>query len=688
VNLGPRINFIVGENGSGKSAVLTAICLTLGAKRSKERTTTGVKGYIREGATSAKLEVTIRNVGADALDVGVYGASITVERTITAAGASTFKIRNFAGKDVGHSKEQLTQLTDHFNIDVDNPIVVMSQDASRQFLHSGKDADKFQFFIKATLLDDITNRLAYIKGKVAEMTALVTEKEGELPQVGAEVRRLEEEADSFAKMEEYLANVEQLRNRLAWSMVYEEEQLSAKLVREDIDFKTKTAPQLAKKLEAEQAKETVRKAESDEAKERLEESSERARTLTETKRTVEAKHKEMERGVRRADTTKLAHENTVKDQTQTAAALEDSIASARMSAEQQSQAQDASIRRAIDQANERRRGVKAELDAISARDSDLRREAELAQGEESAARREMQNLDNAIRDVNQNLSNAQRDDGNQLTKFGRGMPKLAQLLQQHAGRFSKPPLGPIGMHIKLKEAQWALPVEEHFGGFFGGFVVANMKDRTALDKLMRECGCPPNINVANFNLGRYQMPADRLPPAGLVTMMNVVEIDHPAVFNVVVDNCSIERVVLVPDEGQARGIVYNGAGRQPNVKEAYTFHRKLWQKGQSQFENPFKQGLVPRLAADKTETINHLTRQREDLTREMVDKQARLAEARRSKDGLKRAQDEVRRHRREAQSRLDAAGIAVEDAKVGALPPSGPHLHRTQIKDLSRFKRR
>jgi len=688
VELGPRINFIVGENGSGKSAVLTALCLTLGAKKTKERTQTGIKGFIREGANFAKLEVTIRNVGPDALDVNMYGASITVERMINAAGAAPFKIRNHAGKDVGHSREQLMQITDHFNIDVDNPIVVMSQDASRQFLHSGKDTDKYKFFVKATLLEEIQNKLAYVKGQVAEMNTLVVEKENELPQVEEEVRRLQEEADSFTKMDEYIADVEQLRNRLAWCEVYEVEQLVKELHREDVDYKTKTTPEVERKVEECQKKEVSDKAKRDEAQGELDEFRERAHGLMESKRAAEVKHKEMERGMRRAVTNKLAHENTVKDKAQTAAALEDSIASARMSAEQQSQAQDASIRRAIDQANERRRGVKAELDAISARDSDLRREAELAQGEESAARREMQNLDNAIRDVNQNLSNAQRDDGNQLTKFGRGMPKLAQLLQQHAGRFSKPPLGPIGMHIKLKEAQWALPVEEHFGGFFGGFVVANMKDRTALDKLMRECGCPPNINVANFNLGRYQMPADRLPPAGLVTMMNVVEIDHPAVFNVVVDNCSIERVVLVPDEGQARGIVYNGAGRQPNVKEAYTFHRKLWQKGQSQFENPFKQGLVPRLAADKTETINHLTRQREDLTREMVDKQARLAEARRSKDGLKRAQDEVRRHRREAQSRLDAAGIAVEDAKVGALPPSGPHLHRTQIKDLSRFKRR
>ena len=367
VELGPRINFIVGENGSGKSAVLTAMCLTLGANsRKTERSVKGIKGFIREGANFAKLEVSIRNVGPDALDVGVFGDSITVERNISAAGAAPFKIKNQWGKEVGNSRDLLTRITDHFNIDVENPIVVMSQDSSRQFLHSGKDTDKYKFFVKATLLEEIQNKLAYVKGQVTETDKLIAEKEEELPQVEAEVERLEEEANSFKKMEEYRANVEQLRNRLAWCEVYEAEQISANLEGEVANFKNNVTPKLEEQLAQHEATAERCEKERDEAEARLGVFRDKAAELMETKRAAEAKHRDTERLVRRAETHLIGHENVIKDKAFQAAGIEESIASARMTVEEQSQAQDASIQRAIVEAEERREEVKAELDDIAA----------------------------------------------------------------------------------------------------------------------------------------------------------------------------------------------------------------------------------------------------------------------------------------------------------------------------------
>ena len=52
VELGPLINFIIGHNGSGKSAVLTALTISLGGKASATNRGGSLKSFIKEGQES------------------------------------------------------------------------------------------------------------------------------------------------------------------------------------------------------------------------------------------------------------------------------------------------------------------------------------------------------------------------------------------------------------------------------------------------------------------------------------------------------------------------------------------------------------------------------------------------------------------------------------------------------------
>ena len=49
VKLGPLINFIIGHNGSGKSAVLTALTLCLGGRATVTNRGQNLKSFIKEG---------------------------------------------------------------------------------------------------------------------------------------------------------------------------------------------------------------------------------------------------------------------------------------------------------------------------------------------------------------------------------------------------------------------------------------------------------------------------------------------------------------------------------------------------------------------------------------------------------------------------------------------------------------
>ena len=49
IALGPLINFIIGHNGSGKSAVLTAITICLGGKATATNRGQSLKSFIKNG---------------------------------------------------------------------------------------------------------------------------------------------------------------------------------------------------------------------------------------------------------------------------------------------------------------------------------------------------------------------------------------------------------------------------------------------------------------------------------------------------------------------------------------------------------------------------------------------------------------------------------------------------------------
>ena len=79
------VNFVVGANGSGKSAILAAICVAMGISgRATNRTEEGVKGLVRTGTNSSTITLRLTNKGADAFRPEEYGHEIVLERTISA----------------------------------------------------------------------------------------------------------------------------------------------------------------------------------------------------------------------------------------------------------------------------------------------------------------------------------------------------------------------------------------------------------------------------------------------------------------------------------------------------------------------------------------------------------------------------------------------------------------------------
>jgi len=118
VDLCRNVNFIIGQNGSGKSAILAAIRICLGAAARSTGRGRSLQDLILKGAAGnapsyAKIRVSLSNMGSDAYKPEIYGDTITVERTISARGGSVgYNLLDKDGIERSKSKKDVDAMLD------------------------------------------------------------------------------------------------------------------------------------------------------------------------------------------------------------------------------------------------------------------------------------------------------------------------------------------------------------------------------------------------------------------------------------------------------------------------------------------------------------------------------------------------------------------------------------------------
>jgi chromosome segregation ATPase len=78
-------------------------------------------------ASAAEVTIQLKNQGEEAYKYDLYGDSIVITRRFTKEGASSYKIKSRDGKIVSTKREELSAICDHMNIQVDNPMNVLTQ---------------------------------------------------------------------------------------------------------------------------------------------------------------------------------------------------------------------------------------------------------------------------------------------------------------------------------------------------------------------------------------------------------------------------------------------------------------------------------------------------------------------------------------------------------------------------------
>ncbi|KAJ5110745.1 hypothetical protein N7532_001280 [Penicillium argentinense] len=649
VELGPLINFIIGKNGSGKSAILTAITLCLGGKASATNRGQSLKNFIKEGRDQATIIVRIKNQGDGAYMSDDYGKSIIVERIFSKSGSSGFKIKSENGRIISTKKAELDAICDYFSLQIDNPMNVLSQDMARQFLSTSSAAEKYKFFVKGVQLEQLDQDYRLIEEYVDQMEEKLRNKSediGTLENRRNVAKRKLEMSDKHNLLRERRKNI---RQQLAWAQVEDQEKIRDSLAndftradegiaRSEAELVQFDSALQAADVELETATEHAWRAASalengqndrKEIEEEIQDSMNHRFHTQAEQRTIREKLKAAEGRIQEMQS-KIADENrrlaeisdgsfARKQQESEEAA---SSASAAREKWQQHATREALLRESIGEAKEKERS------AVDARDT------KKADFEEARTY----------------LQNQIRESGSSRYNFPATLPALLKAIEQEASSFTSRPIGPMGYHVTLLQPKWASIVENSIGGTLAGFIVAHKRDSDKLAAIMRRVNCNCHIFISS---GGDIDTSSNEPNEKYDTVLRILRIDNPKVRRQLIINHSVEQMLLIENVEEASRELYDGR-RPKNVRRCFCIDATDRRRGIHLSYNAMgdpNQAPVPmynNLPRMKSDVASQVSAQREvvdDLERQLNGLESELQSARSYREATEQA---LIQHRRES----------------------------------------
>lgn len=683
---GPNVNFVVGNNGSGKSAVLTALIVALGGSAQTTSRGTSLKCFVKEGESFAEVSITIRNRGKDAFKPDIYGESIILDLRISGEGLRTYKLRSKSGQLVSSKKDELLAILDYYNIQVDNPVSILTQEMSKHFLHSKGEADKYKFFMKATQLQQMNEDYDYIIRTQTLTQNTMTQHEETLEELRRRFKEKEERYKGLSSLQELNNKLDTLKNQMAWALVHEMEREILPLS-ENMEAEEKSTPKYSQKVEEWKAKVCEAEKRYKEQHEQLEQVTVRLQELQPQSNQLRSQLQERNKALKAEEAhyhkLKTHQRDLQKDKEQLTKRIQELKVSISQASAADSQAREARIA-----------GLQIELEDLNHRDSTLSQQVEqfqqaIASHKESLdrKRREEQDIQRAVNSKQQNLQQLEGSRTNRIRRFGEQMPALLNAIDQayRRGTFQKKPIGPLGYCIRLRDPSMAVAVESCLKSLIMAFCCDNHRDERHLQAITAKYlhDKRPTIIVSSFSDSLYDVSRRAVNHPEYPSILQALEIDDPNVTNCLIDMRGIETILLIKNQADARRVMQRGQTPQ-NCREAFTGH------GDQVFSNRYYSSESYRramyLGGDVEEEIRHLQssiQEQESQLARLRDHRQQLDQDIRQNNGLlKTAYDERTRVKNQSRKlQLEISELQnIEDPQCEDVVPLEEELEEIQQK--------
>ncbi|XP_056249827.1 structural maintenance of chromosomes protein 6 isoform X2 [Seriola aureovittata] len=573
-HFGPNVNFIVGNNGSGKSAILTALIVGLGGKATVTNRGLSLKDFVKMGENTADITVKLRNRGPDAYKKDVYGDCISIEHRISGDGCRTCRLKSKSGQLISNKKEELTAILDHFNIQLDNPVSILNQEMSKQFLHSKSESDKYKFFMKATLLEQMKRDYIHIKHTKTVTRQQVERQEECLKDLKQEFLQRKERYENLSSFSGMKEDLENLKKAMAWCLVRDKEQLVQQLEedieKEENNYKHKENLQLCQtKVTQVEKKLQCIKSRIDSLREEQESLSEDSLKLKEQVKVLSKDHNEQELVYFRAV-------NKLKQSDREQNLLQEKLNKAKTSVSLSSDGETEYTKQQKTLSNVKQQLAELENKCMQLNQEINNKHQALFKGKEE---RDKLILEERNIQVSYESKLKRRDQllasrSNKLKRFGDHVPELlGSIAEAYAtGRFHKKPIGPIGACISLKDPSLAVAVECCLRSFMKAFCCDNYKDEAVLQELMSRYypkGHRPQIIVSPFSEKVYNIHGRKASHPEYPSVLDIFTAMSPIIINCLIDMRGIESILIIKEKDKARKVMQHG--RPPkNCREAFT----------------------------------------------------------------------------------------------------------------------
>ncbi|KAK3906263.1 hypothetical protein C8A05DRAFT_29899 [Staphylotrichum tortipilum] len=667
--LGPLLNFIVGENGSGKSAILTAVTLCLGGKASSTNRGGSLKSFIKEGCERAVLAVKIKNQGQDAYKPDIFGESVIVERHFSKTGTSGFKVKTALGQTYSTKKQEVDELVEYYALQVDNPLNVLSQDNARQFLNASTKHQKYKFFIEGVQLQQLDNDYRLISENLEQMEAKVPDQEERVKHAAAQLEKAKRMMEELEGNRQVRNKLRTLRFQLAWCQVFTEEaelrrrekdlaeaEIRVAEARCEVQAKDQALEVAGEKVErAEQALQSVQEEEG-ELQQKVESAHEVYKRLKDEIALLHVQERE-------------AHQ-ALKTRLQSAKDIEAKIVQEQKYLEAANGETHTIKLRELDEAKENVKRLEREIQENKEKEPEAIKKADHAKTAVDKIGDEIQRKRNEIDNVETRIKGLEEGRGSQYNAYEAGVPNLVKMIANETS-FETKPIGPLGDHVQLLKTEWSSILEKMFGVNLNAFIVTSRADEKKLRGMMNR------VNVRNCPIlicGRQPLDiSGKEPDPEYDTILRVLKIENRMVQDQLVLNHMIEQVILIPERVRAEQVMFDGAPPR-NVKACLSFHDRLRGQGLrlamtngNISTSPIKpnQNLRPRM---KTDADSQIALLKESLLQIVAEYREVDAQRRRLQQESQRCQasiDQLKKDRQAFQNQLRRAHAKVDEISEG-----------------------